>query len=123
MDLIDIISPSATRGSRADEGVRPTLAQSGMVQISAVGKPAEGFAVHSYRSATTGSRRAALFAGQMPKNRPTATDTTMPNTADHNGTLAGREAKTARLMSEMIQPNRIPQMPPMPVNTAASSKN
>ena len=30
----------------------------------------------------------------MPKNRPTATDTTMPRTADHKGTLAGSEVKT-----------------------------
>src|ERR1700682_5686634 len=78
---------------------------------------------YSYRSATTGSSFAALFAGQIPKNNPTPTDTTMPSTADHNGTVAGSESKTSLVMREMIQPKMIPAMPPRAVKADASSRN
>ena len=42
---------------------------------------------YSYRSASTGSSRAARPAGQMPKNRPTPTETRMPAKTAHNGTV------------------------------------
>ena len=48
------------------------------------------FKYYSYRSASTGSNRAALLAGQIPKNNPIPTDTTIPNPVAHNGTMVGR---------------------------------
>src|SRR5436309_10372764 len=49
-------------------------------------KPISGY---SYRSASTRSSRAALLAGQIPKNSPTAAETTIPTRAAHMGTAAG----------------------------------
>src|SRR5262245_51824497 len=80
-------------------------------------------AVYSYRSASTGSSRAALFAGQMPKKRPTPTDTMIPVTAAHAGTAPGIDVNTVRLMSAIAQPNTIPAIPPRPVSADASNRN
>src|SRR5437016_4355637 len=79
--------------------------------------------LYSYRSATTGSNRAALFAGQIPKNNPTATDTTTPSTAAQIGTAVGSLGKTIREISEIIHPTDMPIRPPSPVSTIASVRN
>jgi hypothetical protein len=49
-----------------------------------------------------------LLGGQMPKNRPILTDTAIPVTAAHTGTLAGSELKTVRAITEIIHPKMIP---------------
>ena len=61
---------------------------------------------HSCRSATTGSRRAALLAGHMPKKRPTATETTIPVTADHKGTP---KTLPTRALRDAIKPTSLRQ--------------
>jgi len=70
-------------------------------------RPPEGGATirggyHSYRKATMGSRRAAFIAGQRPKKRPMATDTTNPVTTDHIGTVEGRVGTRVRITKLIV---------------------
>ena len=69
---------------------------------------------YSYLSATTGSRLAAWPAGQMPKNRPTPTDTITPETAAHIGTAVGRVERPAATSIETHQPSNMPDHPADP---------
>ncbi len=78
---------------------------------------------YSYRNASTGSSRAALLAGQMPKNNPTPTETITPATAAHIGTAVGSVGNTMRAISEIIQPKSMPSNPPANVSTVASVRN
>src|SRR6185436_200188 len=45
---------------------------------------------YSYRRASIGSRREALNAGYMPKNRPTAAENPRPIAKDHHGSETGK---------------------------------
>ncbi len=57
--------------------------------VAAPHAPAEGRA-YSYRSASIGSRRDALMAGNKPKNIPTLAEKPMPMAKDHQGSETGK---------------------------------
>src|SRR5215470_2170986 len=63
---------------------------------------------YSYRRATIGSRRAALRAGQRPKNSPTLTATTKPVMTDQRGTVEGRLGTRLRMARLSNHPSAMP---------------
>src|SRR2546426_2603040 len=77
---------------------------------------------YSYRSASTGSSRAARLAGYSPNPTPVRADAPSAATMDHSGTWAGigvsRETPKASR-----PPTSIPAAPPTRVRVEASTRN
>src|SRR5213595_744572 len=77
---------------------------------------------YSYRSASTGSSRAARLAGYSPNPTPVRADAASAATMDHSGTWAGigvsRETPKASR-----PPTSIPTAPPTRVRVEASTRN
>src|SRR5580658_6801774 len=67
---------------------------------------------YSYRSATTGSSRAALIAGYIPKNNPTLIETNVPTKIAHSGTLDGNAGTSAVISILIPTPHSTPITPP-----------
>src|SRR5579885_2320427 len=95
----------------------------GGAKSRAAGVFEDAIASYSSRRASTGSRRAVFLAGQIPKNKPTPTETTMPMIAAQAGTEAGSDLKTSLLTKEIIHPKMIPARPPRLVSKEASRRN
>src|ERR1035441_8741807 len=81
------------------------------------GAPVGQYRLYSKRNACTGSSLAALLAGQIPKNKPTPTDTTIPEIAAQAGTVTGSEVNTILLIIAIAQPSPSPATPPRPAKT------
>src|SRR5882762_6487701 len=128
------VNPGGARGRR--EMVQGMVGLTKFIQGSlfllAVGTSAEFGGHHSgqpcashysYRRASTGSRRAALMAGYIPKTRPTPMETPTASTIAQSGMDDGRLG-TAKLISRlMAPPSNTPMTPPAPVSTMASVRN
>src|SRR5260221_4192367 len=67
---------------------------------------------YSDRNASTGSRREALEAGYVPKNRPTLSATINPLSTDQNCTAAGSGVAIETSFAALI-PQSTPTQPPM----------
>src|SRR5579863_455243 len=93
----DGFSQRTDTGDRARRGGAVSESKSSGVAISAAARTKSGWNNYSYRRASTGSRRAALLAGQMPKKRPMPTLTPMPRATAQIGTAVGSEGKIARV--------------------------
>ena len=86
-------------------------------------EPGDGH-VTATRSAglRSGSSRAALKAGQMPKKMPTEAEKPMPMANDHHGSEIGKPDRM--LISQPIEaPRTMPMTPPSEVRNTASSRN
>src|SRR5579871_363317 len=78
---------------------------------------------HSYRNASTGSKRDATTAGHTPKNTPTPTETVNAVITAQPGTLDGRLGNSALTNNVTRIEHTIPITPPAPVSVTASLKN
>src|SRR5438093_10171126 len=77
---------------------------------------------YSYLNASTGSSRAALAAGAIPKTSPTVIDTIVAIAALHTGTVVLKSSRRLR-NSPVPIPTMMPRMPPIKVSVAASTRN
>src|SRR5436190_20109057 len=77
---------------------------------------------YSYLSASIGSRREALNAGNRPKKMPTLAEKPMPSAKDHHGSETGKPVSQCTPMP-MLLPKMMPITPPIDVRNAASIRN
>src|SRR3954454_20763734 len=78
--------------------------------------------LYSYLSASIGSIRDALIAGNRPKKMPTLAEKPMPSAKDHQGREMGKP-ETQCTSRPMLLPRMIPRTPPADVRKAASIRN
>src|SRR6185503_1977269 len=78
---------------------------------------------YSYRSAATGSRRAARIAGRRPNRMPVNAETINAAATEPIGVEAGMEGHAVRTPNETSTPSTSPTDAPMPVSVTPSTRN